>query len=228
VPLSDVTAWWSWTPGADWRHPEGPGSGIEGREDHPVVQVSWDDAVAYARWAGKRLPTEAEWEFAARGGLRGKRYAWGDELRPGGKWLANTWQGDFPHENTGADGFAGTAPVRSFPASQYGLYDIIGNVAEWCSDWYRVDAHRRQAARGVPTDPAGPDESFDPRDPYTPKRVVKGGSFMSGQTYGVTYRPSARQGMASDTGNSETGFRCVMDAAAWERQRDGNAGEGED
>ena len=132
----DPSQWWAWTPGASWQHPEGPASDLKGREHHPVVQVSWDDAVAYAKWAGKRLPSEAEWEFAARGGLEGKRYVWGDEFRPGGKIMANTWQGQFPNENTKEDGFERTSPVKSFPPNGYGLYDMTGNVWEWCADWF--------------------------------------------------------------------------------------------
>jgi formylglycine-generating enzyme required for sulfatase activity len=142
VPLDDFTNWWRWVPGANWKHPEGPGSSIEGKDVHPVVQVSWYDAVAYARWAGKRLPTEAEWEFASRGGLEGKKYAWGDEFQPAGKTLANTWQGHFPETNTDEDGFPRTSPVKSFPANGFGLYDMMGNVWEWCSDWYRPDTYR--------------------------------------------------------------------------------------
>src|SRR6266536_1878595 len=137
VPLTDVSAWWQWTPGADWRHPEGPGSTLDGRATHPVVQVSWDDAVAYANWAGKQLPTEAEWEFAARGGLEGKRFNWGDDVRPSGRHMANTFQGDFPYRQTADDGFSRTSPVKSFPPNGYGLYDMAGNVWQWTADWYR-------------------------------------------------------------------------------------------
>jgi formylglycine-generating enzyme len=220
VSLQDHRAWLTWTPGASWLHPEGSSSSIKDREDHPVVHVSWDDAVAYAKWAGKRLPTEAEWEWAARGGLERKRYAWGDELRPDGKWLANIWQGQFPHAGKKEDGFARTAPVKSYPPNVYGLHDAIGNVGEWCADWYRVDTHALRAGKGVATDPAGPERSFDPADRYTPKRVLKGGSFTSGKSYSAYHRPSARRGMAPDTGRSDIGFRCVITAEMWEKTQE--------
>jgi sulfatase modifying factor 1 len=210
VPLNNLSAWWRWVRGADWRHPEGPQSSIKGRENHPVVQVSWLDAVAYAQWAGKRLPTEAEWEFAARGGSESKRYAWGDEFKPGGKFMANTWQGLFPVRDTGNDGFVGTSPVGSFPANGYGLYDMAGNVWQWCSDWYRVDTNLEAASKNVCRNPRGPAESYDPGDPYSPKRVVKGGSFLCNPDYCESYRPSARRGTPPDTGSSHTGFRCVI------------------
>src|SRR5262245_11166444 len=165
VGLKDFTQWWKWTPGANWRHPEGPGSGITGKEDHPVVHVSWYDAAAYAKWAGKRLPTEAEWEFAARGGLDGKTFVWGDEKPSDTRIFANVWQGEFPHRNTSLDGHERTAPVRSFAPNGYGLYDMAGNVWEWCADWYQIDLYRHRTGKEVIDDPAGPPKSFDPRQP---------------------------------------------------------------
>jgi formylglycine-generating enzyme required for sulfatase activity len=211
VPLTDVTSWWAWVAGADWRHPEGPGSSIEGKDDHPVVHVSWDDAEAYAKWAGKRLPTEAQWEMAARGGLGGMAYVWGDE--PIDAQRANVWQGSFPHENTAADGFAMTAPVKSYPPNGYGLYDMAGNVWEWVADWYRPDTYRR-AADGEAVDPKGPDASFDPAEPTVPKRVNRGGSFLCHASYCAGYRPSARMKTSPDTSLSHMGFRCVKDRSA--------------
>jgi formylglycine-generating enzyme required for sulfatase activity len=210
VPLDDITNWWRWVPGASWRHPEGPGSSIAGKDDHPVVHVSWDDAAAYAKWAGKRLPTEAEWELASRGGLEGKKYAWGDEFRPGGKTLANTWQGTFPETNTDEDGFSRTSPVKSFPPNGYGLYDMIGNVWEWCADWYRPDTYRLDAGRSAVINPTGPEKSYDPEEPYQPKRVTRGGSFLCSANFCTNYRPSARRGTATDSGSSNLGFRCVL------------------
>lgn len=210
ISLDNQTAWWRWVGGASWRQPEGPGSSLEGRDDHPVVQMSWDDALAYATWAAKRLPTEAEWEFAARGGLEGRKYAWGDQLQPGDKPLANTWQGLFPEKNTQADGFLRTAPVKSFPPNAYGLYDTIGNVWEWCADWYRPDAYRSASARQSDVNPTGPAASFDPNEPYQPKRVSRGGSFLCSPNYCSNYRPGARRGTASDSGMSHLGFRCVV------------------
>lgn len=210
VPLDDITNWWKWVPGASWRHPDGPGSSIAGKDDFPVVHVSWDDAVAYARWASKRLPTEAEWEFACRGGLEGKAYAWGDEFQPAGKYQANTWQGHFPDINSDEDGFPRLSPVKSFPPNSYGVHDMIGNVWEWCSDWYRPDTYRLDASSSRVVNPTGPEKSYDPDEPYQPKRVTRGGSFLCSSNYCTNYRPSARRGTAIDSGMSHLGFRCVL------------------
>lgn len=211
ITLDDYSQWWKWTPGADWKHPEGPGSDLEGKLDHPVVHISYDDAMAYCKWAGKRLPTEAEWEFASRGGHDGQRYGWGAEFLPAGKYMANTFQGGFPVTNTGDDGFRGTAPVRSYPSNDYGLYDIIGNVWEWTSDYFDVGYYSQLAQSGVAVNPTGPEKSFDPLEPYATKHVTRGGSYLCANDYCVNYRPSARQGTSFDSGLSNVGFRCVAE-----------------
>jgi sulfatase modifying factor 1 len=210
VDLNDFSQWWAWVPGASWRRPEGPKSRIEGRDLHPVVQVSWDDASAYARWAGKRLPTEAEWECAARGGLEGKVFVWGDTNASERPALANIWQGEFPHRNTATDGFARTAPVKSFPPNGYGLYDTAGNVWEWCSDWYDRELYQRRAGQGLVVNPSGPERSYNPARPFEPQRAQRGGSFLCHESYCLRYRPSARHGCSPDTGMSHVGFRCAM------------------
>jgi len=210
VPLDNHLRWWNYVKGADWRHPSGPDSNIKGHGNDPVVQVAYDDAVAYAKWAGKRLPTEAEWEFAQRGGLSGKLFAWGDEFNPGGKYMANTYQGVFPVKDTGEDGFAGISPVKSFPPNGYGLYDMAGNVWQWCSDWYRSDTYAVDARHGVVRNPKGPDSSYDPLEPEVPKRVQRGGSFLCTDQYCTRYMAGTRGKGAVDTGTSHAGFRCVI------------------
>jgi formylglycine-generating enzyme required for sulfatase activity len=210
----DIGSRWAYVPGADWRHPEGPGSTIDGREDEPVVHVAHEDATAYAGWAGKALPTEAEWECAARGGLDGATFCWGNEFMPEGRHMANTWQGDFPHHDLGSDGFAGRAPVGSFPANGYGLYDMAGNVWEWTADWY-ADRHPPEVARPccVPLNPrGGPMElSYDLTQPgiAIPRKVIKGGSYLCAPNYCRRYRPAARYPQMIDTATCHLGFRCV-------------------
>ena len=210
VNLNNHFQWWNYVRGADWRHPVGPPGDLKGRECYPVVQIAYPDAVAYAKWAGKRLPTEAEWEFAARGGLSGKTYPWGDEFKPNGKVMANTWQGQFPVKDTGEDGFAGLAPVKSFPANGYGLYDMAGNVWQWTSDWYRADYFKQLAeAGGVARNPQGPATPFDPSEPKEKKRVHKGGSFLCTDQYCTRYMVGTRGKGEETTGCDHLGFRCV-------------------
>jgi sulfatase modifying factor 1 len=212
VDLRNPYHWWTYVPGADWRHPQGPGSSIRKRPDHPVVHLAWDDVAAYAAWAGKQLPTEAEWELACRGGLDGAEYAWGSELTPDGRWMANTWQGEFPLQNLELDGYAGTAPVGRYPPNGYGLYDMIGNVWEWTGDWYQAHADATHACCTVSNPRGGDrDRSRDPRDPAAiPRKVMKGGSHLCAPNYCRRYRPAARMAQAVDTGTSHLGFRCVV------------------
>jgi len=210
VPLNDHFQWWAYVQGANWRHPLGLASDLKGREQYPVVHVAYEDVLAYATWAGKRLPTEAEWEFAARGGLTGKPYAWGDEFRPGGKWMANTHQGHFPNQDIGADKFHGIAPVAQFPPNAYGLYDVGGNVWEWVSDWYRPDYYALLVAvGGVARNPHGPPASFDPSEPGEKKRVQRGGSFLCTDQYCSRYMVGTRGKGEVTTGTNHLGFRLV-------------------
>lgn len=214
VRLNNNGKWWLYVPGACWRHPEGAQSNIDSRMDHPVVQVAWEDANSYAIWAGKRLPSEAEFEYAARGGLDRKRYSWGDDLKPGDKFQANLWQGIFPSKNTVEDGFETSAPAASFPANGYGLFDMTGNVWEWCSDWYRQDYYSTLAKDEVVNNPKGPEESADPRNPKAKLRVQRGGSFLCNDQYCSRYLVGARGRGEDDSGCSNVGFRCVLNAGA--------------
>jgi len=211
VHLDNHYQWWAYVTGANWRHPEGPGSDTKGREKHPVVHIAFEDAEAYAKWAGKRLPTEAEWEFAARGGASGNLYAWGNDFHPNGKWMANTHQGHFPRTNTAEDGHKATAPVAQFPSNAYGLYDIAGNVWEWVSDWYRPDYYTQLNAQGgVARNPLGPRESWDPQEPTEKKRVHRGGSFLCTEQYCTRYLVGTRGKGEVSTGTNHLGFRLVM------------------
>ena len=220
VPLDNYLQWWSYVPGANWRHPLGPNSRIVGKGNYPVVQIAYEDAQAYANWAGKRLPTEAEWEFAARGGLAGKLYVWGSEFRPDGKWMANTHQGHFPDKDTGEDGYTGIAPVAKFPPNGYGLYDMAGNVWQWTSDWYRPDYYAQLAAAGeVSRNPQGPDSAYDPAEPGHAKKVHRGGSFLCTDQYCARYMVGTRGKGDVDTGTNHLGFRCVMTLQQWKSMR---------
>jgi sulfatase modifying factor 1 len=218
VALNDHFQWWSYVKGANWRHPIGPKSSIKGRDNYPVVQVAYEDAEAYASWAHKRLPTEAEWEFAARGGLAGKPFVWGEKFRPNGKWMANTHQGHFPEQDTGRDGFVGVAPVAQYAPNGYGLYDMAGNVWQWVTDWYRPDYYVQLAnAGGVARNPKGPDTPFDPAEPSEKKKVHRGGSFLCTDQYCSRYMVGTRGKGEVSTGTNHLGFRCVSTTSAQAR-----------
>jgi formylglycine-generating enzyme required for sulfatase activity len=215
VSLDDFRNWWAWVPGADWRHPEGPGSTLDGRDRHPVTHVSAADAEAFAAWAGKELPTEAEWELAARGGLEGAIFPWGDEFAPKGRMMANTWQGRFPWENTLDDGYERTSPVKSFPPNGYGLYDVAGNVWEWTADYFSTYAPTDAAKPCcTPHNPrvASPDPAMARTGDVMPRRVIKGGSHLCAPSYCLRYRPAARQGETEETSTGHIGFRCILRA----------------
>ena len=215
VALDDYSKWWRYVPGASWRHPLGPGSNLQSRGNYPVVHVAYEDARAYAKWAGKRLPTEAEWEFAARGGLTGKPYAWGDNMLQHGMWMANTHQGNFPDHDAAEDGYAGIAPVAKFAANGYGLYDITGNVWQWTADWYRSDYYSQlSASNRAVRNPHGPGDSNDPEEPGVQKRVQRGGSFLCTEQYCTRYIVGTRGKGEVSSASNHIGFRCVRDLSA--------------
>lgn len=209
VPLNNPALWWRWTIGADWQHPEGPNSNLENKMDHPVVHIAWEDAMAFAKWADKRLPTEAEWEWAARGGKENTIYPWGNENVNEGKPKANFWQGAFPYKNILSDGYLTTAPVKSFSPNEYGLFDMSGNVWEWCSDWLDIDFYKKPNAKKNNT--TGPVVGFNPYNPYQQEKVIRGGSFLCNDGYCSGYRNARRMGSSPDTGLNHTGFRCVKE-----------------
>ena len=211
VVLTDYSQWWVWKEGANWKHPQGKESDIKGKENYPVVQVSWIDAQAYCKWARKRLPTEAEWEFASRGGLNNNIYSWGNENVDAGEPKANTWQGTFPNKNTMRDHFYGVSPVKSFKPNGYGLYDIAGNVWEWCADLYHTNYYKESSFSEGIKNPKGPDKSYDPDEPFATKRVLRGGSFLCNDGYCSGYRNARRMKSTEDTSMEHTGFRCVAD-----------------
>lgn len=210
VPLNNALAWWEWRPKANWKQPEGPGSSIEDRMNHPVVHVSYFDALAYAEWKGMSLPTEAQWEYAARGGKEQRVFTWGDQPISETEPIINTWQGSFPNQNTNADGYSATSPVRTFAPNGYGLYDMSGNVWEWVADWYHSDTYGDRAKlKSPPLDPLGPKVSYDPQEPHLAKRVIRGGSFLCNDAYCSGYRPAARMKNSPDTSSNHMGFRVV-------------------
>ena len=211
VNLNDYSQWWAWTRGANWKHPNGPNTDIIGKDNFPVTHVSWDDAMAYSKWAGKRLPTEAEWEYAARGGLVNNSYSWGKTFDEMGASKCNFWQGNFPYLNLNKDGFMGAAPVKSFAPNGYGLYDVAGNVWEWCADLYNNDYYTQLSKTKLAINPKGPTKSYDPDEPLITKRVMRGGSFLCNDSYCSGYRVSARMKSSPDSGMEHLGFRCVMD-----------------
>jgi len=219
VPLDDWSQWWRFVPGANWRHPQGPGSNIEGKDNHPVVQVSYEDAQAYAKWIGKRLPTEAEWEMAARGGLDKASYSWGDDFKPDGKPMANTFKGTFPVVTTKTLGIAGTTAVATYPPNGFGLYDMAGNAWQWVADWYRSDAFQLESQQNIAMNPQGPHDSYDDETrtapANAPSKVIRGGSFLCSEEYCTSYRPSARRGNDPYNPMSHIGFRLVMSESGW-------------